>query len=84
MQRFADVVGPWYHPTFTTTRIVAYSMAAGLLNIAYSAIVLLVAVAGLLFVFTTGEDGKNWLGLAATVLVAVFLIAMLGDIIAPA
>lgn len=59
-------------------------MAAGLLYTVYTAIVLLVAVAGLLFVFTTGDDGRNWLGLAATVLVAVFLLAMVGDIIAPA
>lgn len=56
-------------------------MATGPLTLAYSAIVLLTAIAGIAFVFlTTGDDRSNWVGILAAVVVGAFLIAMVGAI----
>jgi hypothetical protein len=59
---------------------------AGLLNLVYSALVLLVAVAGVAFVFTTGSDddgngGPQWVGWALALVVAAFLAVMVGGLV---
>lgn len=59
-------------------------MAAGLLNLAYTALVLLTAVAGLAFVFvaTGDDDGIHWTGVLIALVVGLFLLAMAGDLAA--
>lgn len=56
-------------------------MATGPLTLAYSAIVLLTAIAGIAFVFLmTGDDRSNWVGILTALVVGAFLIAMVGAI----
>lgn len=58
---------------------------AGLLNVAYSVAVLLVAVAGIVYVLgfvgdDPRDDGFDWLAAAVGVLVALFLAVMLAEL----
>lgn len=60
---------------------------AGLLNIVYSVLVLIVAVVGVAFVFyATGTDGDgnesaNWSQWVLTLVVAAFLAVMVGGLV---
>lgn len=59
---------------------------AKLLNVVYSALVILVAVAGLAVVFwtpgaSTGDDGPRWPGLVVAFLLLLFLLVMVGDLV---
>lgn len=57
---------------------------AKILNAVYSAVVILVAIAGLGLVFWTPsaeDDGPRWPGVAATLFVLLFLLVMVGDLV---
>lgn len=57
---------------------------AKILNVIYSALVILVAIAGLGLVFwtpTSEDDGPRWQGLAAALFVLLFLLVMVGDLV---
>lgn len=62
---------------------------AGLLNLVYSTLVVLVAIAGVAFVFfATGTDGDGngnggprWVGWALALVVAAFLAVMVGGLV---
>lgn len=62
---------------------------AGFLNLVYSALVVLVAIAGVAFVFfMTGTDGdanenagSRWVGWALALVVAAFLAVMVGGLV---
>jgi hypothetical protein len=57
---------------------------AGILNTVYSLAVLVVVLAGIVFVLgmmDTGEEGTSWWGWGVLIVVAVFLVAQVGMIL---
>lgn len=59
---------------------------ASLLNLVYSVVILLVAIAGVAFVLWQGESvqersGQQWLGPFIALVVIVYLAAMIGGLV---